>query len=625
MGEESFLETAGHKNMRRPVLYITVITVCAVVSCILPVVLHAPAAVVVIILCLVGLTCGTLSYFFVVVPLRRLNEYLEAVSTGDFSRHVRQKPAIPAVSTLSYNLDAFISGSMNDLLKKIKIQVLHTQDTSNCSLCKVQKAVMDSARISLGADYIAANIDKLQNLETDSKKQIESIHRSIGEYRSLMKAQQEKIESTGAELDKITETVGTAIKQVDERSRLSEDLKNVTQTLSSKVKAAADTVEKISDGVEMLHNMIKIVASVANRTNLLAMNASIEAAHAGDAGRGFAVVAEEIRTLSEETAKQVKSITASLREMTAQIDAAVSSSRETDEAFSEISMTVSTFTETFACVINDYTELGNKNNNVSQAFSQVRQAERELGVEVEKISLNIDRNSSSLDGIDAAVTEIMNIMERNTKEALDLSRSQDPVYINAVLNSEHLEEIRSNVDKFRLDFVPYEVWTADKSELRAIIAAEFGHLDWTMKLLSYLHGGDREIVPMLKKNTTPFDSWLYGEAAEKYGGSEIYAKLTGYDAEIHAQALILERLCEAGKEQEATIEFSEILELSRNMVEQLNELKTFVAKNLGRSASSAEKLPEAGKKHPAESGLIELEEEADLAPVDEIDEKPVMM
>ena len=130
---------------------------------------------------------------------------------------------------------------------------------------------------------------------------------------------------------------------------------------------------------------------------------------------------------------------------------------------------------------------------------------------------------------------------------------------------------------------------------------------------------------MLKKNTTPFDSWLYGEAAEKYGGSEIYAKLTGYDAEIHAQALILERLCEAGKEQEATIEFSEILELSRNMVEQLNELKTFVAKNLGRSASSAEKLPEAGKKHPAESGLIELEEEADLAPVDEIDEKPVMM
>lgn len=620
MSDERFIQPCKQHELRpvkAPIAVLVVVALIAVLFPVLLILLNTPVSVQIAGITAEVIVFSILYYILVYKPVRDFDEYIKNIMSGDFSRHIRLDPAVRTLRITAQNLDHFISGSLNDLLQNLKLQILKTQDNSNDFVAKVQYAVTNSARISLGADYIKTNIESLKLQETASSDEINFVRKNIASYRSLMTEQQQKIEETGTELDAIITIVNDSIQKIDERRKMSEQLKDVTSSLSSKVSETSDNINRVSKGVATLHETIKIVASVANRTNLLAMNASIEAAHAGAAGAGFAVVAEEIRKLSVETAKQVKSITLSLKDMTQQIENAVSSSGETGTAFQNINENVSAFTETFSKLIDDYTELGRRNREVAQSFIQVRKAERNLGSQVEQIASSVDKNSSHLSEINSYVNEITNIIDRNTKEALDMSRSQDPVYMNVITNSKYLEQIRATLDRFRISAVSTEVWLADKTELHEIITAVFDHLDWTISLLNCLHSAEIHDCPEIKKGKSAFDKWLYGDSGKKYEGTEAYVQAVNFDNQLHEKAAMIKTLSDAGKEQEATIEFSELLDLSHSLIDQILIIKANIIKNLGKEENETTKL-QAAQIHVSTKTAVAASSDDDITELEEL-------
>ncbi len=581
------MKTAEHREKKSsftcakwPV--ITVLCTVTVVPILLNV-LHVPAAVPVIYAAAAGTVLSVVYVFAVSVPAAGIRRHIGKMTRGDMGDSCTVRSPVPDINGIAAALNSLTDETLNPLVSGLKMEILHSQDASNDFLTKVQETLTDSSRISLSVDYINCRIGELNDLIDQSIRENHAVGENLEAYEKLVGQQKDAIRHTGTVQDEIVSGLRQSMEMLAEKKNASSHLESVTNGCSEKVGAVSAAVKDISDGVGTLKDMMHIIASVAARTNLLAMNAAIEAAHAGQAGAGFSVVAEEIRTLAETTSKQISTISASLKHMTAAIENASVSSAEADKAFRDIRTEVASFVTAFDEVIGYYNTLAEKTETIRANFSIVRDTEKEISDGIDAISSSIGHTAEHLGGVIRSSREISSIVKQNAEEALRMSRSQEPIYINTVENGKNFERIRKQIDVFRLKGAPYSMWAADKSGLRAVIDALFDHLDWTVKILRFLHDESDIIKQDTQIRSSYFGEWLYTTAVRRYSRLPCFQDILNINGNLQEKLLLLIRLKDAGKELEATIEFSEMLENSRRLVLALNEIKKYEAQHLGES------------------------------------------
>ncbi len=158
--------------------------------------------------------------------------------------------------------------------------------------------------------------------------------------------------------------------------------------------AASESMNRLAENADTLLSIVDVITGIASQTNLLAMNAAIEAAHAGDSGKGFGVVADEIRRLAEETAENIKAITKGLQGFLDDVALA-------GKSFSGIS--------------SSFAEIGSRARDVTQSFDEINAALRDLGSGTADIDRSVMAVVESSAGMARSIDSVDSMVEGNNK------------------------------------------------------------------------------------------------------------------------------------------------------------------------------------------------------------------
>jgi methyl-accepting chemotaxis protein len=278
---------------------------------------------------------------------------------------------------------------------------------------------------------------------------IEQIRQQVGGFRNNVSSQTTAIEQSSAAVNEMVASINNIKDITQKRLSATEKLKEVTELGRDRLDNTNDLIRQINDSANSMLEAIAVVNGIADQTNLLAMNAAIEAAHAGDAGKGFAVVADEIRKLAEDSSRNANIISSNLKQTTEVITEVTESSTSTISAFNELDSEVNTQMQIFSEISTSMFELSRSGQEILTSVESLQ----EVAEKVEEGSKFIDEGVGEITDVITTVKDSTSSadaeMESILMKSVDVEFMMTELQQHAKVLNEKIREVAEEMGRFQ--------------------------------------------------------------------------------------------------------------------------------------------------------------------------------
>lgn len=380
--------------------------------------------------------------------IKNVTNSLEEMATGEADLTKRCKLFIrDEIGFLVIQFDAFCD-KLQTIVSEIKDSKKELARTGTELANSTQDAASSITQIIANIQGVHTQITNSNQCVTKTANVVEAISSEITSLDNLIKGQAEGVAEASTAVEEMIGTISTVNHSVDMMASSFQELSVNAQNGFSKQQAVNERITQIEKQSEMLQEANLAISSIASQTNLLAMNAAIEAAHAGDAGKGFSVVADEIRKLSETSSKQSKTIGEQLTKIKESISEVVSASAESSEAFAAVSSKISKTDELVVQIKTAMEEqnagskqIGNALRNMNESTIEVRRASKEMADKSEQVLSEMHTLQNSSVSMAQSIEEMSRGAKKINETGSNLSNISQQV-------EDSIEKIGSHIDLF---------------------------------------------------------------------------------------------------------------------------------------------------------------------------------
>lgn len=345
-------------------------------------------------------------------PINILSRKSEAIASGDFTVAVN----FGGNDEIKQLADSFnhISSSLRSLVQKIIASTFEVEK----SAVEMENSTREATQVS---EQLAATVSDLAQGASEQAKAVEKGAFMIENIHKSMQKIADNVQNSTLLADKAQEAVEKGFQAVIEQLA-------ITSQNMEAASLAASSIQELAEKSKRIEKIVEVISSIAEQTNLLALNAAIEAARAGEQGRGFAVVADEVRKLAEETARSSREIASLIQENLASTERAVKQMEETQKLAGSQEKSV---------------------QEVKTFFDQIKERTLEIAAQIKQIAAAVEEINKSTLEVSDTISSLASIAEENAASTEEAAAATEEQSASIQLISEHAGRLLSEAKKLR--------------------------------------------------------------------------------------------------------------------------------------------------------------------------------
>ncbi|MBS4200612.1 methyl-accepting chemotaxis protein [Bacillus sp. FJAT-49732] len=359
---------------------------------------------------LVSIVAALITATLITTPIKKVMERMKLIASGDLSQE--------SLITKSRDEIAQLVVSTNEMNDRIRELIREINVVSGTITGQSEELTQSANEVNAGSQQIAATMQELATgteTQATSASELAAIMVSFADKVQEAKENGEHIQHASTGVLEMT-NVGRSL--MENSSEQMTKIDHIVQDSVLKVKGLDSKSQEIS-------KLVGVIQEIADQTNLLALNAAIEAARAGEQGRGFAVVADEVRKLAEQVSASVSDITdivvgiqnessvvtASLQDGYKEVAQGTSQIVATQETFNGISSAVSEMATNIKTVFENILTIAANSEKMHESITDIAAISEESAAGVEQTSASSEQISSSMEEVANSSTDLAKLAE----------------------------------------------------------------------------------------------------------------------------------------------------------------------------------------------------------------------